>query len=610
MRKIIFILLLFLTNLAFANQHPVLDNLAKEAKRISAQPPSFGRDTLLIFALWELTFYANYFKEKNTKFLLDSLERFSNRTNWQTGKGLYLFNKTNYILNFERGQSAKALENAFKTLEVLKGTSNLKALAYAHLKVSSIMLWFPTQPNDAKDKFLLEGLNHAKTMVELGKKIGDKSIICHSLAYEANHYLGMNRQKEALLALNEAEKYLQGQQLTYFAENLVYGTMAGLYSNLGNEPKTIEYIDKCLASGRAQNDNYCLSSMLQFKGELFAFYAKEKNVKKGIPFLEESYIYAKKLDDISVLSRIESLLYGAYKSVGNRPKALQYLELHKAHDDSLSRVKVQKTYADYELLQKETQIKTLENEKLQTEARRQILIRNTLIISILLGIGLVIYFFKNNQKLKNKNREIEQALYKGQTIERKRVATELHDNLSAKISGVKWRLEAIQPDFKIEKQRQIYESSVNALSEIYTDVRLISHNLLPIELETKGLAVAVENLVKELNSLEKTKFSLEISENMGRFDNKIEYELFSIILELSNNILKHSGATDALISLQKTDNQLQLLVKDNGKGFDTNKNNSGIGLKNLYSRIEALHGFLKIENTAGVQVKIEIPVVS
>jgi two-component system, NarL family, sensor kinase len=210
--------------------------------------------------------------------------------------------------------------------------------------------------------------------------------------------------------------------------------------------------------------------------------------------------------------------------------------------------------------------------------------------------------------LKTKNREIEEALLKGQNLERKRVAQELHDNLSAKISGIRWRLESIEPDFKVEKQKQIYQSSVNALAEVYTDVRLIAHNLLPAELETKGLSVALQSLVNELNGLNKTNFTLNISPEITRFQNKIEYEIFSIILELSNNILKHSQAKNALISLETEKNIFKLRVSDNGIGIEEDSIKSGMGMSNLKSRVASLNGKMTIESREGVCAVIEVPV--
>jgi hypothetical protein len=99
MRKIFYVMLLLLSERAFAVR-PVLDSLEKKAMFFVAQQPSFGRDTMLISALWELTYYSTYFREKNTKLLLDSLERFSNRTNWQAGKGMFLIDKSFYLSNY------------------------------------------------------------------------------------------------------------------------------------------------------------------------------------------------------------------------------------------------------------------------------------------------------------------------------------------------------------------------------------------------------------------------------------------------------------------------------------------------------------------------------
>ncbi len=657
MKKIIFILLLLITNETFAGR-PVIDSLSKNVRYLSTQKPSFGRDTSLIYALWELGYYAIYFREKNEKLLLDSLQRLTNRTLWQAGKGIFLINKS-YYDSYARNDFSSGLTDALKAKDILKKTNSYRALAYANLRISSIMLW--NLGNEKNDKFSIAGKQTAKEIVVLGKKTHDYDAECQGYIYAANHY---NFNKDSLNAkqnLQKAEEIIRKHKVGYLAENSFYGTYGILFSYTNQFEKAFEYWEKCLKIATPQNDYYTLSSMTRLKADYYYQYAKKKDVDTALKLALESYKYANQFGVLKFIANAERELYMINRMKGNNVVALVYLERFWKNNDSINREKIQKVYADYDFATKESQIqrlenlqlikeaenksqelayiktlrakndslvfqknekvasdyqlvlresevKKLENEKLQTEANRQKMIRNILVISLLLGAGLVFYFFKNNQQLKTKNKEIEEALLKGQTIERKRVATELHDNLSAKISGVKWRLEAIQPDFKIEKQRKIYESSVNALSEIYTDVRLISHNLLPIELETKGLTIAIENLVTELNSLEKTKFLLEISENISRFDNRIEYELFSIILELSNNILKHSGAKEALIYLKKEVNLLKLSVEDNGIGIAESQHKKGMGLSNIQSRVEALNGNLNMMSEVGVKISIEIPI--
>lgn len=604
MKKVFLIGLLLISNLAFGGR-PIIDSLVREVQIVAAKPASYGRDTLLITALWNLTYYSSYFREKNSKDLLDSLEKISNRTKWIAGKGMFLNAKSFYTSNFLSDYS-KALVYALNAKEILKKTNQYKAIAYTDLRICSNLLW---NLNKGKNvKFSTEGIQIAKGMIALGEKTQDIDIKCQGLIYAANHYNFIGDSTNAKLYLRQADDIIKKNKVSYLAENVHYGTYGVLLSYTNQIQKAIEYWDKCLKIAKPQNDYYTLTSMYRLKADYYFQYAPERNLKLAKSLAEESYKYAQKLGILLFLSLSEKNLYLINRMQGNHTEALKYFEYHWKHEDSLSSERIQKTYANYELLQKESTIKTLENDKLQTEANRQKWIRNFLIISLLLGCGLVFYFFKNNQQLKTKNQEIEEALQKGQTIERKRVAQELHDNLSAKISGIRWRLEAIEPDFKIEKHKKIYESSVNALAEVYTDVRLIAHNLLPAELETKGLSVALESLTKELNGLQKTEFTLNISSTIGRFQNKIEYEIFSIILELSNNILKHSQAKNAIISLETEKNTLKLFVSDNGIGIAEDSINKGMGMGNLKSRVASLNGKMTVENQEGVSAMIEVPV--
>jgi two-component system, NarL family, sensor kinase len=674
MRKILFLAILLLNFQSLFAQHPSVDSLGRIAKAWSIKKPNFGRDTNLIFALSDYVYYKNYFRDKDTKYYLDSLERLANRTNWKVGKGLIIWNKCNYTINFEQDKGPKAFDLGIKALEIFKNEKNNKALFYGNLRMASMML---NNVNvDLKTK--TEGLNYARKAVEYARVLKDTSLICHGLAFVAGHLQKFGKEKftEALDALNEGEKYFINTKVSYFAENLITGTMAAVYADKGNIQKSLEYIEKTLVTGKRENDLYSLCAMAEFRGYLETF----KSIKTAVPFFEEAYTYAKKLDDINVLARIEERLYGSYRRTGDTKKALDFLELFKVHQDKIDKKNVQKIYADYDFSTKELKIKALENEQLikekalkvlenqsllkdrdskikelnflkliklnndsissQNEAKlladiqlsgkenkikslefdklqrandRNNMIRNMLIGGLLLGLGFIFYNYNKNlqllsknQELLKKNSEIEQALFKGQTIERKRVAEELHDNLSAKISGIRMRMEAIKPSFENEKHQNIYDSSVNALAEVYTDVRLIAHNLLPAELETKGLPVATQNLMNELNSLNKTQFYLKVSDNIGRFKSKIEYELFSIILELSNNILKHAKAEKAEISLKTQGKKLILVVADNGIGFSENDHKNGMGFANLKSRVASLNGEMKFMNDIGVKVIIEV----
>ena len=247
---------------------------------------------------------------------------------------------------------------------------------------------------------------------------------------------------------------------------------------------------------------------------------------------------------------------------------------------------------------------------------RQSQFRWFLIVISIIAFLSAFYVFVTNQKLKtnnisllNKNKEISQALLKGQTIERQRVAMDLHDNLGSTLSALWLSIDTIDKSKMNEEEKEIHQNLRENLEKAYNDVRLLSHNLLPEELDKQGLVQTLQGFVRKINKNSKIHFDLKISENFGRVANKIEFELYSICLELVNNIIKHSKATEAKIELSRSEKQIKLIVSDNGIGVFKN-DSDGKGMKNVKARVESLNGVWNLQNidNQGVTNKILIPV--
>jgi signal transduction histidine kinase len=212
---------------------------------------------------------------------------------------------------------------------------------------------------------------------------------------------------------------------------------------------------------------------------------------------------------------------------------------------------------------------------------------------------------KNNQELAYKNQEITEALIKGQTIERKRVAMDLHDNLGTTLSALWLSVDAIDKSKMNAEEKTIHQNLRENLEKAYNDVRLLSHNLLPEEFEKQGLVPTLKGLVRKINKASTIVFDLTVSDGFDRVSNKIEFELYSICLELVNNILKHSKATQAKIELIQTEKHIKLVVSDNGIGT-IETNGEGQGMKNVRARVESLHGSWEIMPLENQGVKHEI----
>jgi two-component system, NarL family, sensor histidine kinase LiaS len=331
--------------------------------------------------------------------------------------------------------------------------------------------------------------------------------------------------------------------------------------------------------------------------------------------LEKAITYFKKTGNEADLSGP----YGEYaflfsekkkydKAMGNDKEALYYHE-------ELLKIKTKLLETDNKL-QIENFKQQYENQKLiqqQTIENQQLINKNQqsnvyfLIGLSLLFLTLLAFLFWNNKRLRKKNAEIEEAHFRGQKTERKRVAEELHDNLGSQLSAMRWSILAMDKNQFNETEQDIYNNILEMVDESYNQVRNLSHNLLPALLETEGLEKTLEKLMKKLNKNERIHFELLTENFPKKLDKKIEFELYSILLELINNIIKHSQASKAIISISQNNQQIQVHVNDNGKGYTESDLHNGQGLINIQKRIEQFNGrFDKNVSSQGTDLIIVI----
>lgn len=215
-----------------------------------------------------------------------------------------------------------------------------------------------------------------------------------------------------------------------------------------------------------------------------------------------------------------------------------------------------------------------------------------------------------NQQLLRKNEEIKQALHEGQTLERRRVASELHDNLGGLLAAARLSVRSLDPESLNPRERQIYDGVLQTMNDAYREVRLISHNLLPEELAKQGLASALERLVEKLNVNAFTLFRLDTTEYHRRLPKEIEFNLYNICLELATNVLKHAEAQEAAFQLQEVDGSVVLTVHDDGNGLPSGNTTDGMGLRNIRERVASIQGQLSIDSgpERGTTFTITVPV--
>lgn len=198
------------------------------------------------------------------------------------------------------------------------------------------------------------------------------------------------------------------------------------------------------------------------------------------------------------------------------------------------------------------------------------------------------------------------AMIEGQEKERKRIAEDLHDDLGALMATINLHLENVGS----ENNPNALDKTKTLLGEAYHKIRNISHAKNAGVIANQGLLVAVNNMASKISSANKLDIEVISHGLEDRLENSLELSLFRMIQELIANIIKHAEATNATIQLTQHSQNLNIIVEDNGKGFDINNlEETGIGLENIKKRIDHLDGKLTIDSTLGkgTTILIDIP---
>ncbi len=221
---------------------------------------------------------------------------------------------------------------------------------------------------------------------------------------------------------------------------------------------------------------------------------------------------------------------------------------------------------------------------------------------------------KNLTLLKEQEINTINAMVDGQEKERIRIAEDLHDNIGSVLATLKLHFENLKlnREKKHFDQDELYAKTENLIDETYLKVRSIAHAKNAGVIANKGLLVAVKLMAEKISDANKITIHVLDFGLDKRLENKLEITLFRIIQELITNIIKHANASEATINIALYDQNLNIIIEDNGKGFKYDKTTlkEGIGLSSIKTRIMHLKGTFNIDSTLGkgTSIIINIPI--
>ena len=585
-----------------------------------------------------------------------------------TNLGTYYFEIGRYEKAIEKFNEASAYYMANNYEQGIAGNLNNIGSAYNNLGYFKLALAAYLKSISMQKKLGLEA-EEARTLHNIGmlyKRLNDVPLALEyfnkslSIYEELNNEIGM-----AQVYLGLADAYLIDNSPQYALELLklsedIYASKGrerdlilvhhgyGIaYAKLRDYPKAKAYYQESILKKEEDQD---FDELGNIYNSLAVANFETKEFNTALRNYQKAYGIGKELKLPKVMRASLLGLSEVNEALGRLDRAYDFRLQYEVVKDSLDNVEKSRQLAEireiYESEKKDKQISQLELENevvnAKSEANAALAAKratDTLILIItasaffILAVTLYFYFRQRLQLSKllvreekeARNKEVNQllvqqqtktleAMVEGQERERIRIAKELHDHFGSLMAAVKVNLTTVLSNNAVNPENESQMATLSMLvDQACEDIRSLSHSMHVGISDTFGLVPALKDLTSSITQAGKIKVSFHASNCSERLDSVIEITTYRIVQELVSNVLKHAKATKLTIQLTCLDDILNIIVEDNGTGFNAaflTKNAEGIGLKGLQERISSLNGDFEVDSRPekGTTVIIDLPI--
>lgn len=534
-----------------------------------------------------------YFYEKAeaiTKVIGDSIELAS------------LYNKMGALYK-ERAEFNTSLKYSFASLKIYqaKNLSKKIALLYNNIGTTYEMLKNYTLAGDYYKKALT--INHAE----------------NSKGGMGRNYMGLGNISTTTKDYREALDYYHKAELIF--NELGWGIeLSAVLNNIGNiydeQKKYPESLAKRTEALQIAVDMEDKQEQAKFHNYIADVLMKMKRFREADLHIKQAGTLIRDVESNELRMDLYEVSSKYYFGTGNYEMGNEYLlKFHDLKDSVYSKdlsenvavMEVRHNVQKLRLEKAEAEAANLKlsNDKLAATQQRNLIL--TLCICILVAGGFGIYFYNVRKKRAEEKIRIS-AVLESEEKERARIARELHDGLGQLLSTARLNAAALEDSVEQEDE-PILKTTLQLIDQSVSELRAISHNLMPRALSDKGLIEALTELVNQINTGKTIQVDLKHDPLRG-MRKPLEIALYRMIQEVLNNMIRHAGASVITLKLQQEQTQLTVRISDNGKGFDTAliENSAGIGWKNIATRLSLINGTFDISSAAGQGTYVEMKI--
>lgn len=563
--------------------------------------------------------------KKALKYGLEALSNFESTNNKKT---VALISNNIGLIYQSEGLYDKSMKYFLKSLEIRELLKDEKNIGYNYLNIG--ILYLSLKNTKKAIEFFIKSeacLKKLDDQYELAKVYNNLGVA----------YFESNNNKYSLFYYTKALQLKTKMNIEEKDAN-IYNNLGAMYYKSGNKKLALR---NYLKSIEIQKKNVDSSNLLNYSNIGHIYYSNEE-YEKAIVFYKKALTNSKTSNNKSISLVVLNNLSLSYSKLKQYDLAYKYGSQYIKLKDSIENgyknaVNLKEEYEqqkkEKELLSKDKKIALINLKISESENKK----KSYMIYSLTGGlILLTLLFFAvikgNSHKQKTllakkdveiEKRKVEELLQKqelksinamiiGQEGERKRIARDLHDRLGSILSMVKIHFKSVEENIEMLKISNLkqYEKANELLDIACDEVRKISHDMASGVLNKFGLVAALEDLKEILEQSEKIEVEFIAHGLDDRLDNDVEIAIYRIVQELLSNVLKYAKATEISIQLLKGKNGINLIVEDNGVGFELNDEINGIGLKNIASRVDALEGLLNIDSAIGKGTTITVDILT
>lgn len=521
-----------------------------------------------------------------------------------------------------QNREEKALEYYLRAKKLYRAADSLQAAMDVNSEIAYLL---SSQENygDRAEGYLKEYLDYAKAN-------NDQLRIARGYSAMAASRIASGKYEEAVKCFRialKANSIARDEKL----ESVMNNNMAVLYNeNLQKPDSALYYLDKDLPFLQRIND---VNGLCHNYINRAAAYHYKGDYRMAIRMLESADSLPITDGVLKTKQYINEFLYINYEALKDYTNAFRYMSVARKLADSANGLEQNIAIKNIET-QYKVKEKVLENNVLKSKARvnRVIIysVAGLLLVTIAIGY-LIVKNARRRERISRQEKLIEQQklekalkeyelssidiMLEGQEKERQRIANDLHDNLGSMLAALKLNFEnlKIRKNELRDEENKLYERTDELIEEAYQKVRRLAHAKNAGVFASEGLIPALIKLADKISIPGKLTVQVTHFGFNERLENTLEIAIFRAVQELATNIIKHAHATEAHIQLTHHDDNINIIIEDNGVGFDpagAAKTTDGMGLDSIRKKINQLGGTIEIDSTPGkgTSIIIDIPV--